>query len=594
MTSIVEIEAPRWSLESVYSANAEKQIFSDLDRAREKAESFSLRYKESLDYSNPRALCHAITEFEAIMEFASKPLLYAKLRAIENRSSGERMRLLEQVTGAYREVCERLEFFIAKLRSLPVDVLAELASSNELSRYSGFLWEMALVVPYALPEEEEMAIKRLKDTHSLAYDRLLSSIVVSVDSGTGVQELSIPQILSALYTSDSAFRKESYMGLLAAIGEREALFTDLLNNIVSIKLKESSERGIDRPWEEKLITNRMGTPEFDFILSETDKAYPVIRKYFHLKAKALGMEKMQIWDVYAPVGSRAEIPFTAARSWVLDALKGLVAMFYENAKSCFEQKRIHAFPDKWKEPGARCLAMVPSVPPYVSINYNGSLRDVMLMAHELGHAIHYSLASSQTYLNYMPLDFVSEAVAMFFENALAAYLIDRPPQWLDEKSILGAVLDSSFISLFRQHSIVLFEQGIYEQRKFGPLSSQAICEIWMKTQSGLFGDSVEICPGYRWAWALIPHLFHRPFYCLSYVFGYMTALLLERIMRADCGRIDELARALEYGRRCVPADLLRIGGVDDARFAPWDEALSLVHGLVERFEELISNPHGGD
>ena len=588
----VPVGTPKWDLGTMYAHPAEDGLLADLDKARHMAETYCYRCRAMgpLTLSNETELLSLLKGYEAIMETCARPLAYARLLWIEDRTDSHAQALLKAVEEIYEEIREKiLPICMRVASSLPPEPSRQ-ALGKELRQYKQFLDHLYQFFRFAAREDQQKLIntrRRSRRAAASAYETLVSTLSFEIKWRNQVLKVTAEQALSALYGPEPSLRRKAYKGFLEALGQNSQAFHDMLTTIIQSRLEEDAQRQIDQPCDTFFIANCIERSHVRAFMDEVGHAYPLAQRYLQLKARAAGKERLDLYSIYAPVLPVQEIPFYLAKQWILEALGRLHHRFYEEALKCFEQRRIHALPSAAKDPGARCIAQAPSIPPYITINYNGRLRDVLLLAHELGHAIHYSLASSQSYLTYLPLDLVSEAVALFFENAVARSLVHNPPDQINEIDIVAAMLDSAFVTLFRQHSIVWFEDHIYQIARNEMITCEKTCDIWLKSQSELFGNSTELAPEYRWAWAHIPHLFLKPFYCYSYVYGYLAACAILGEMEGRAKVSEDLIQALQMGRNCRPLDLLAVAGAQPAVGGTWSPAIRYIDGLVKRFGELI-------
>jgi len=580
---------PKWDLGRIYARPTEDIVLGDLEKVRHMAEAYYYKAMRSLSLSNETEVLRMVKAYEAIMDRGARPLLYARLLWIEDRSDPHAQGLLKKVEKIYEQIRERLLPVCVRVASLLRLELDKQKLGEGLSHYKQFLYQLYLSFRFIATEDQQQLINKIRRSRraaARAYETLLATLSFEIEWENKVIKLSAHQALSALYEPEASLRSKAYKGLLVASGQRGKAFHDMLTTIVQSRLEEDAQRRIEQPCDTFFIANRIERSHVRCFMDEVGDAYPLVQRYLKLKAKAAGKAKLDLYSIYSPILPVPEIPFYLAKQWILEAFGQLHHSFYEEAFKCFEQNRIHALPSETKDPGARCIALAPSIPSFVTINYNGRLRDVLLLAHELGHAIHYSLASSQGYLTYLPLDLVSEAVALFFENAVARFLIVNLPDQIGEINIIGVILDSAFLTLFRQHSIALFEDHIYQTSRNERITCERACDIWWHFQSELFGNSTELVPEYRWAWAHIPHLFCKPFYCYSYVYGYLTACVILEQMQGRAKVLEDLVEVMQMGRNCRPSDLLALAGAHPEVRGTWSSAIRYIDRLVKRFGEL--------
>jgi oligoendopeptidase F len=327
------------------------------------------------------------------------------------------------------------------------------------------------------------------------------------------------------------------------------------------------------------------------MMEVTEANYGIAHDYFRLKASLLRLPRIVLYDQYAPVGRElTPFNFAQAQQVILDAFGAFTPVFRDIANEFFAKRWIDAEIRKGKRGGAFCASPSPQLHPYILCNYTDNLRDVMTVAHELGHGLHGTLSQKQSFLNYDTPLTTAETASVFSEMLVFDYLVERQNDPQVRVALIAGKIEDTFATVFRQNVLTRFEQAVFSKRQAGRLTPQAIGNLWIKSNEKYYGDAVEMPEGYSWGWSYIPHFIHTRFYCYSYVFGELLVLSLYRMYREQ-GK-DFVARylaLLEAGGSDSPEALLRPLGVDfhDPEF--WQKGFDEIRSLVNRIEGLVNH-----
>jgi oligoendopeptidase F len=274
---------------------------------------------------------------------------------------------------------------------------------------------------------------------------------------------------------------------------------------------------------------------------------------------------------------------------ILEAFRAFSPLFHDCASGFFDEGRIDAEIRRGKQGGGFCSCHGPWQPPYILMHFTGTVRDLTTLAHELGHGIHGRLASDQTYLSFEPPPFLAETASTFFEALVVEHLLGKKALKDLHLSLIAGRIEDAIITVFRQNVLTRFECSLYRRRKARFLSTEAICRLWIEENERLYGEDLEMDPAYRWGWTIVPHFFHRPFYCFSYVFGYLISLcLLSLSEREGQGFSKRMARFLGAGGSRSPMELIRELGFDPSQDSLWEKGFQVIGRWIDDFEGLIS------
>jgi oligoendopeptidase F len=372
-------------------------------------------------------------------------------------------------------------------------------------------------------------------------------------------------------------------------GQRGQVFSGLLNALVLDRLLDGRLRGHTSPMDRRHLENEVDGESIEAMIGAVERHKAPARKYFRLKAGMLGLKRLSVWDLAAPVFPEGEtIPFGDASAGVLEAAGGIHPAFRSAAAGFLEGPWIDAGIRSGKEGGAFCACLAPSQHPFISLHYSGNTRDVMLLAHEVGHGIHYSMASGQTYLNFQPQPVVAEGVSVLMEILVARHLMKHAAHGAERTGVLACHIDGLIATVFRQAAITRFEQAVCSKRRDGYLSAAEIGETWMEENARVFGEDLDMPPSFRWGWVLVPHVFHLPFYCYSYVFGGLLAMALFREYEKDGPAVAEyILRILRSGGSRAPLEMLAEIGINARESSFWDRAFEYLEEVIESLADRV-------
>jgi oligoendopeptidase F len=322
------------------------------------------------------------------------------------------------------------------------------------------------------------------------------------------------------------------------------------------------------------------------VMEVVETYYPLAQRYFRVKARLLGLEKLKNTDLLAPLDDEGtQIPFSKAREFILEAMEALHPSFHAIVSECFEKEWIDAELGKGKRGGAFCNCFAPSQHPFVLMNYSGNLRDVAILAHELGHGIHYGLASRQSFLNFDPSPILAETASTFNEIVLIQHLLKREDLRAQASTLLSSHLDGIILTIYRQNVLTRFERAIHRQREYQLMRAEKICQLWWEENERLYGENVEMIPAYRWGWAYVPHFIHHPFYCYSYIFGNLLAIILyQNLQDQGEGFLERIMDLLSVGSSQSPVEMLAPLGLDPGQKSFWEQPFRYVEGLIDALE----------
>jgi len=585
----------RWDLSDLYPEPAEPAIERDLDGAEAAAARFAERYRGRVASLDAPALAVALDALEALLEPAGRAGAFASLRFAADTSAPAHGALLQHVQQRGSAVRNAVVFFQLEWVALDDARAASLLASPALSRRRHLLESMRRYRPHVLSEPEERIVEELANTGERAWGRLFDEILaaarfrVTLDGET--RELSEEETLSLLYDAERERRRAAAVGLTAGLRQHARILAFVFNTLVQNKATEDRLRAYPDPLAARHLSNEIDAASVGALLGASERAFPIVQRYYRLKARLLGLDTLLDYDRYAPIGeAHSHVPFDDARRIVLDAYRDFSPDMAELAARFFERRWIDAELRPGKRGGAFSASTVPSVHPYVLLNYTGTLRDVMTVAHELGHGVHQSLAREQGLFEQDTPLTLAETASVFGEMLVFRRLVREEHDPKTRLALLCGKLEDAFATVFRQVVMTRFEEKLHAARRSeGELPIDRISALWLEANAPMHGDAVRLTDDYAWWWLYIPHFVHSPFYCYAYAFGELLVLaLLRRYDEEGEAFVPRYLALLRAGGSQAPATLLAKLGLDvtDPRF--WDGGLAVLEGMVGEAEKLAA------
>src|SRR5215468_5521594 len=585
----------RWDLSQLYAGPDDPQIEKDLAGALAAATAFAERYRGRVASLGAPELARAVDEIEALQEPVARAGAFAGLLFAADTQTPRHGALLQHVQERGTDVRTALLFFELEWLAADAERVDALLRDPRLAKRRHFLAGLRRYRDHVLSEPEERVLAETHNTGSAAWSRLFDQIVADlqfeVSIGGEVRQLSEEETLALLYDPDRGTRRAAAAGLSAGLRANARVLGFIFNILVQDKAADDRRRRYPHPMAERHLANEAQRESVDALLDACVGRYDLVARYYRLKAQLLGLPELADYDRYAPLGgAEGERSFAEARRIVTSAYRDFSPRMAEIAERFFDEHWIDAELRRGKRGGAFSASTVPAVHPYVLLNYTGNLRDVMTVAHELGHGVHQTLASVQGLFEQDTPLTTAETARVFGEMLVFRRLMREERDPRVRLALLCGKLEDAFATVFRQVAMTRFEQALHAARRAeGELPLERVNELWMAANRPMFGDSVSLSDDYAWWWLYIPHFVHSPFYCYAYAFGELLVLsLLRRYDAEGPSFVDRYLELLAAGGSEAPATLLLRVGLDvrDPRF--WDGGLSLLEELVAEAERLAA------
>jgi len=581
---------PEWDLSDLYSGPDAQELARDLDWLESECASFAADYEGKLATLDAAGLLDCIRRDEAISRVAGRVMSFAGLRYYQQTNDAGRAKFLSDCQEKITDFTTPLVFFSLELNRLDADALAAMYDENaELARYAPVIRRLRAMKPYQLSDELEKFLHDLGvvgDAWERLFDETISGLSFTVEG----EELGIESTLTLLTDHDRAKREAAAKELARVFGETIRTFARVHNTQTKEKEVLDRWRGMPSAQMGRHLANDVEPEVVEALRDAVVAAYPRLsHRYYELKRKWLGLERMQVWDRNAPLPMEQPrtIPWEEARETVSNAYAGFDPKLAELAAPFFDKGWIDAEVKPGKAPGAFAHPTVTDAHPYVMLNYLGKPRDVMTLAHELGHGVHQRLAADQgELLASTPLT-LAETASVFGEMLTFRRMLDGAENNAERKVLLAGKVEDMINTVVRQIAFYDFECKLHAARREGELTPDDINALWMSVQAESLGPAFDFMEGYETFWAYIPHFVHSPFYVYAYAFGDGLVNALYAAYEAEPeGFQEKYFDMLRAGGSKHHKELLAPFGLDATDPAFWDKGLAMIEGMIDELEAM--------
>ncbi|TWI36769.1 M3 family oligoendopeptidase [Paracoccus sulfuroxidans] len=584
-------QLPDWDLTDLYPAPDAEELTRDLARLEEACAAFAKDYEGHLIKLKPADMLACIERYQEIDILAGRIMSYAGLRYYQNTTDGARAKFMGDLQDRITGFTTPLVFFSLEFNRIPDDIYTEVfTAEGGPARYKPVFDRMRAMRPHQLSDELERFLHDNSVVGAAAWNRLFDETTAGLTFEVDGETLGIEATLNLLTDHDRA-RREAGAKALAEVFQRNIkIFSRVHNTLAKEKAIEDKWRKMPTPQYARHLSNDVEPEVVEALRNAVTAAYPRLsHRYYRLKAKWLGLDKLQVWDRNAPLPTETPrlINWDEARATVLDAYAGFAPEMADLAQPFFDKGWIDAGVKPGKAPGAFAHPTVSTVHPYVLLNYLGKPRDVMTLAHELGHGVHQRLAAGQgELLSATPLT-LAETASVFGEMLTFRALLDKTTDPVQRKALLAGKVEDMINTVVRQIAFYDFEVKLHDARAQGELTPEDINALWMSVQGESLGDAFEFMPGYETFWTYVPHFVHSPFYVYAYAFG--DGLVNALYAAYQDGLPDFQAKyfdMLKAGGSKHHKELLAPFGLDASDPAFWDKGLSMIEGFIDELEAM--------
>ena len=586
---------PEWNLADLYSGLDDPAIKRDLDKTDADSAAFEEAYKGKLAdlAASPQggsALAAAVRRFETIDDLAGRLGSYAGLIHAGNTVDPARTKFYGDVQERLTTASTHLLFFTLELNRIDDAVLEKAMADPALGHYRPWLEDVRRYRPYQLEDRVEQLFHEKSVTAYSAWNRQFDATIANLRFKVGGKSLAIEPTLNLMQDRSGAKRKAAAQALTHTFKDNIAQFALITNTLAKDKEIADRWRGFADIADDRHLSNRVEPEVVDALVAAVRAAYPRLsHRYYALKAKWFGKKRLPYWDRNAPLPAvpTRNVVWTDARNTILEAYGAFSPKMAEIAERFFDDRWIDAPVRPGKAPGAFAHPTTPSAHPYVLLNYQGKPRDVMTLAHELGHGVHQVLAAPNGALMAPTPLTLAETASVFGEMLTFRKLLAATTNKKERKAMLAAKAEDMINTVVRQIAFYTFERSVHTERKNGELTAERIGELWMDVQHESLGPAIELKPGYENFWAYIPHFIHSPFYVYAYAFGDCLVNSLYSVYeRAADGFAERYLAMLAAGGTKHYSELLAPFGLDARDPAFWQGGLGVIERIIKELEEL--------
>ncbi len=580
-----------WDLSDLYASSDDPQLAKDKEDVLSEADAFAEKYKGRIADLSVSEFKEMLEAYEALQDKGGKIGSFAYLQWSTDTGNSEYGKLVQEANELGSELSQKLVFLEVEWLAVSDEEAQKLIDAPELEFYQHYLESSRRYKDHVLKEEQEQILSAKSVTGRSAWVRFFDETLGQAKFELDGKEYSEQEVLSKLHESDRELRIRAHASLTNKFKELSHPLTFVFNTLLADKSTNDKLRDYPSWITSRNLSNETDDETVDALVNAVTSHYPLVQRYYKLKAKLLGLDEMFDYDRYAPMmKNEATIQWDSAKKMVLDSYTEFHPEMGEITNEFFEKNWIDAAIKQGKRGGAYSASTVPSVHPYVFMNFDGKIRDVQTLAHELGHGVHQYLSRQQGPLQAGTPLTTAETASVFGEMLVFQNLLKELSDPKEKLALIVGKIDDTIATVFRQISMNRFENAMHTaRREEGELTTERFSELWMEQQKALYGDAVTLTDEYGIWWSYIPHFLHTPGYVYAYAFGELLVLALyEEFTQRPDGFADRYMDLLSAGGSEWPHDLVAKMGLDirDPEF--WNKGLASFEKMVEEAEELAA------
>jgi oligoendopeptidase F len=586
---------PEWDLSHLYPGLDSEAFKADLAKAEAECKAIAEAYRGKLEglargENAAQALTDAVKRYEAVEDLLGRLMSYAGLVYSGDTTDPARAKFYGDTQERLTAASSDLLFFGLELNRIEDALIDSAMAQDPLAHYRPWIEDLRKDKPFQLDDKLEQLFLEKSVTGRSAWNRLFDETIASLRFTVRGEDLPIEPTLNKLQDPDETVRKDASDALAKTFKAHLRTFTLITNTLAKDKEISDRWRGFEDVADARHLANRVEREVVEAMVSAVREAYPRLsHRYYSLKARWFGKDQLNHWDRNAPLPKveQRTIAWDEARDMVLTAYADFSPRMADIARRFFDEGWIDAPTRPGKAPGAFAHPTVPSAHPYVLLNYQGKPRDVMTLAHELGHGVHQVLAAPNGALMAPTPLTLAETASVFGEMLTFRRLLDQTRDPVQRKAMLAAKVEDMINTVVRQIAFYSFERKVHLERRNGELTSDKLCELWMSVQDESLGPAIRLGPGYETFWTYIPHFIHSPFYVYAYAFGDCLVNSLYGVYeRANEGFVDRYFALLSAGGTKHYSELLAPFGLDARDPSFWQIGLGMIEGLIVELEGM--------
>lgn len=584
------VQLPEWDLSDLYSAVDSPKLTADLKKAERECAAFAKLYGACVAKLSGDELAAAIKKYEAVSDLLGKIASYAQLVYSKRMDDPKILQAYQNISEKVTEISSQTLFFTLAINRIDDKQIKTLLRSKALTHYAPWLRDIRSFRPYQLSDELEKLLYEKSVTGRSAWNRLFDETIAALRFTVRGKTMTSAEALHLLSDKDAKLRHDAALEVGNVFSKNASTFAFITNTLAKDKEIEDRWRGFARPISSRNVSNYIEDEVVEALIQTVRKNYPKLsHRYYKLKAKWLGKKQLDYWDRNAP------LPFDADRSYGWNEAKELVLSSYKQFSPTLAKTGEEFFKKSWidapvttgKAPGAFAHPVVPSVHPYLLVNFMGKARDVMTLAHELGHGVHQVYSAAQgALMSDTPLT-LAETASVFGEQLTFREMLRRETNAKRRTALLASKVEDMLNTVVRQVAFCEFERVVHDERKKGEVPVQRLCDIWMQVQRESLGPSIKIGGNYQYYWAYIPHFIHSPFYVYAYAFGdcLVNSLYGVYLKSKDKKSFEKKYLAmLEAGGTLRHKELLAPFGLDASKPTFWQQGLDVIEEFIDELD----------
>ncbi len=580
---------PEWDLSDFYNSVTDVSVVKDFTKLEKLCTAFAKQYDGRIAALSGSELAKAISEYELIQELFGKLGSYAGLRFAKNMADPSVAQFYQNTQEKITDLSSQILFFGLSINKITETELQRKLQDAALKKYAPWLRDVRTFKPFQLSDELEKLLLEKHVSGQSAWIRLFDETITGLRFKIDGKNLTEPQAFDMLSSKNAATRKKAALVIGKVFNEKAPLFALITNTLAKDKEIEDKWRGFNTPISSRNLSNYIEDDVVDALLSTVQKNYPQLsHRYYKLKAKWFGKKQLDYWDRNAPLPGEVDTSYSwqEAQKLVLSSYATFSKELAIVGKKFFDNAWIDAPVTPGKSPGAFAHPTVPSVHPYLLLNFQGKTRDVMTLAHELGHGVHQVLAAKQgTLMCDTPLT-LAETASVFGEQLTFRELVRQEKNAKKRKHLIASKVEDMLNTVVRQVAFCEFERAVHLERRQGELTVERISDIWMKMQGESLGPAIKLHGDYRYFWTYIPHFIHTPFYVYAYAFGDCLVNSLYAVYQK--GKVRDFEKKyltmLEAGGTLRHKELLAPFGLDASKPDFWQQGLDNISDMIDELE----------
>lgn len=583
---------PTWNLADLYPALKDKSVTRDTEWCDSKSNAFAKTYQGKIAKLGAANFAKAISEYEALQDKLGRLASYAQLLYAGDMGDAAIAQFYQNTVEQVTVFSSRMLFFTLEINKLTDAQLKKLLAHKDIARYAPWLRDLRAFKPYQLSDELEQYILDRSVTEN-SWQRLFDESTARLRFTVKGKKLTSAEALDLLSHKDGKTREAAAKEVARVFAENGALFTLITNTLAKSKSIDDAKRGFKAPISARNVSNQVEDKVVDALLSSVQANYKNLsHRYYKWKAKQLGMKQLNYWDRNAPLPAMSDktIPWPKAQSTVIEAYSAFSPTLAKIGKKFFDKNWIDVPTRPGKSPGAFAHPTVPSAHPYLLLNYQGKTRDVMTLAHELGHGVHQVLSAKQGALMADTPLTLAETASVFGEMLTFQSILSAEKDKKKRKLLIASKVEDMLNTVVRQTAFCEFERRVHDERLKGELTEDRIGEIWLDVSRESLGPAIKLHPEYKSYWMYIPHFIHSPFYVYAYAFGdcLVNSLYATYQSESKKGRAKQFEQKyiamLEAGGTLRHKELLKPFGLDASKPDFWQQGLDVIASYIDELD----------